>query len=358
MKHQQAESRFFGLAAETRQQIYGYLYPHGFHFVLVNGVPRLTPCEGPDDDSDRRPNDSEAGYLCPLWTQRVNSSWGCHWRCEEAYLNRRRANCLVGNTYAHDIPELRACKKLYVPFHNHPTRSLNSQLDGTLSHQKYPCEPSSSKGRITPLPYENIRHLDITLRISGLFFYMVVKAAMQSPSPGLMWPLKDSMRPKFGPQFEQFVQWNRIWNAAPCMPALKSLSLWLDHGEPFSWAWFDERQVLSRLTEVMPALERKGVHVAVCLPSVVPTRNDYVRFRTFGQGKDRPRFQLNRRRRLVWFDVDCPKGLLWVEDSVSGPAPCDTPDLLEEAHDDDDIWIVLATTALNGDMHLIDAAER
>ncbi|KAF6833841.1 hypothetical protein CPLU01_05291 [Colletotrichum plurivorum] len=324
MRHQQAESRFFGLAAETRQQIYGYLYPHGFHFVLVNGVPRLTPCEGADDDSDRRPSNSEAGYLCPLWTQRVNSSWGCHWRCEEAYLNRRRANCLVGNKYAHDIPELRACKKL----------------------------------RITPLPYENIRHLDITLRIPGLFFYMLVKAAIHSPSPSLMWLLKDSMRPKFGPQFGQFVLWNRIWDAAPCMRSLKSLSLWLDHGEPFSWAWFDERQVLSRLTEVMPALERKGVHVAVCLPSVAPTRNDYVKFRTFGQGKDRSRFQLNRRRRLVWFDVDCPKRLLWVEDSVSGPAPNDTPDLLEEAHDDDDIWIVFAENALNGDLHLIRAAER
>ncbi|KAF6804197.1 hypothetical protein CMUS01_14909 [Colletotrichum musicola] len=310
MKHQQAESRFFGLAAETRQQIYGYLYPHGFHFVLVNGVPCLTPCEGPDDDSDRRPNNSEAGYFCPLWAQRI------------------RLTDLMSADY------------------------LLSKATPD------PSEPSSSKGRITTLPYENIRHLDITLRIPGLFFYMVVKAATHSPSPSLMWLLKDSRRPKFGPQFGQFVQWNRIWDAAPCMRSLKTLSLWLDHGEPFSWAWFDERQVLSRLTGVMPALERNGVHVAVCLPSVVPTRNDYVKFRTFGQGKTRPRFQLNRRRRLVWFDVDYPKRLLWVEDSVSGPAPHDTPDLLEEAHDDDDIWIVLAETALNGDLHLIGAAER
>lgn len=111
MAHQQAQSSFFKLAAEIRQQIYGDLYPDGVHFLLVDGVPRLTRCEGADDDSDRRPG-GNAGYFDPLWARRVESSWGCHWRCEEAYLNMKEGQVTGSHQDAPAIPELLACKRL------------------------------------------------------------------------------------------------------------------------------------------------------------------------------------------------------------------------------------------------------
>lgn len=138
----------------------------------------------------------------------------------------------------------------------------------------------------------------------------------------------------------------------PHLRLLKSLSLSLDHGEPFSWTFYREDRILSRLLEVMPALEESKVRVTVCLPLLPPkkhredTAGIFGRVSRFGEEGNSPPFHLNRRRRLAWFSP-LNLGILWVADGVSGPAPHGTPVSQQRGPSSD--WRVQVLDALNWD---------
>ena len=91
----QLRSKFFGTSLELRQQIYGYLIPDGVHVSFRQGNFSLSVCVQPDpnnsfDGNERRGLEflpTPIGTPDPLWMQRLRSTWGPHWECEEVALH-------------------------------------------------------------------------------------------------------------------------------------------------------------------------------------------------------------------------------------------------------------------------------
>jgi hypothetical protein len=102
----QARSRLFQLPAELRLSIYEYLSQTPLHVVGgSDGRHRFVLCVADHEAPDSRqvpPSDPD-GPKPPLqdatWSRRLSSSWGNHWRCEEAMAPAPAAL-------------LRACKRL------------------------------------------------------------------------------------------------------------------------------------------------------------------------------------------------------------------------------------------------------
>lgn len=79
-------SPFFAAPLEIRQHIYRMIWGAETHLFLDEGQLNIMPCQGEDDVSWRRPH-SETKFNDSRWIRRVDSDWGCHWKCEEAYLD-------------------------------------------------------------------------------------------------------------------------------------------------------------------------------------------------------------------------------------------------------------------------------
>lgn len=97
----QDESPLFSVAAEIRRSIYNYLIPEQVHLFTYRDNVKLSRCvqqEG-DEDPDCIPRNPLAHVSRkitdppdPLYVRRLQSSWGEHWRCDEAALLRGENN--------------------------------------------------------------------------------------------------------------------------------------------------------------------------------------------------------------------------------------------------------------------------
>lgn len=79
---------------EIRWKIYEELFGRATHLFLHDDKLHVLPCQGTDDVSHRVPRDDAnmSDIDDPIWTdtfwiRRVESSWGCHWQCEEKYFD-------------------------------------------------------------------------------------------------------------------------------------------------------------------------------------------------------------------------------------------------------------------------------
>lgn len=84
----------FNAPLEIRWKIYEELFGRATHLFLHDGKLHVMPCQGTDDVSHRVPRDDanmsdtdDSIWTDPIWIRRVESSWGCHWQCEETYLD-------------------------------------------------------------------------------------------------------------------------------------------------------------------------------------------------------------------------------------------------------------------------------
>jgi hypothetical protein len=88
----QLQSKFFTLPTEIRYAIYAHLIPETIHLSLDERGLRLSPCVQRDGDGDpecwKRRSNHELLHkhpdADPIYLNRLRSTWGEHWRCEEA----------------------------------------------------------------------------------------------------------------------------------------------------------------------------------------------------------------------------------------------------------------------------------
>lgn len=92
----QLDSRFMSAPAEIRRAIYQRLVTQSSIHIFLSPQGRLqvSSCLEPPTSpplggffqsaADRRPKN--AGQNDPTWARRLMSSWGPHWKCEEASL--------------------------------------------------------------------------------------------------------------------------------------------------------------------------------------------------------------------------------------------------------------------------------
>lgn len=76
---------------EIRHMVYSHLLPDAVHVFRLGRTLRLSACITPlpicrEDSGSRRSPDSNLGLADPVWANRLSSSWGPHWACEEASL--------------------------------------------------------------------------------------------------------------------------------------------------------------------------------------------------------------------------------------------------------------------------------
>lgn len=93
----QNDSPFFRLPLEIRRIIYSCLdEPTGMHITRDSQVGfMISPCLDPEiwgelSGKERQPRVPNGGVMTnTVWRDRVASTWGPHWRCEEVILRKR-----------------------------------------------------------------------------------------------------------------------------------------------------------------------------------------------------------------------------------------------------------------------------
>ncbi|KAJ0336170.1 hypothetical protein COL922a_008266 [Colletotrichum nupharicola] len=301
------KSPLFGLPLEARHHIYRALCGTETHMFLLDGDLQILEFQGADDSSYRFIA-AEPEYQNPRWARRVDSSWGCHWRCEERYLDGAKGQASATHTPL--LPLLLSSKALcldFIRFISQPTQHVQftdlETIDMTLS-TTVPQPPSKLPETISSREvkqyhlFESLRNVDLTLRlpmsvINTLFIHYFAYHADTKifPRPG--------GTPEGSGRQREHGQWMRIWPNLLGMHHLQRLTLWLDHDKAFGWDQVAETQILQGLSDIMPTLKNQKVDVTVNLPRLIPRE---LNART---AKDvfvdsAAAFQIQRRTRLPW----------------------------------------------------------
>ncbi|KAF4831605.1 hypothetical protein CGCTS75_v005098 [Colletotrichum tropicale] len=294
-------------------------------------------CQGADDSSHRFIADGPE-FENPRWVRRVDSSWGCHWRCEERYLDGVEGQASA--IHMPLLPLLLSSKALcsdVVCFISQPTQhvhftdldTIDLALSTTIQQivSKLPETQPSCKLKQCHL-FKSLRNVNLTLRLP-----MALVNTLFVPFFSKMEQLKTLPRPGGTPEGSgcqrEYDQWMRIWPSLEKMDSLLRVGLWLDHDTEFCWGDVSETQILQGLSGIMPMLRSRNVQVNVNLPSLL---------KPYGEEDDHfidvtPEFQLQRRTRLPWI-VSCfsalgsstlEKKVAWVDNRENGRPPPHVP---------------------------------
>uniref|UniRef100_L2FZF4 DUF7730 domain-containing protein n=2 Tax=Colletotrichum fructicola (strain Nara gc5) TaxID=1213859 RepID=L2FZF4_COLFN len=324
------KSPLFDLPLEVRHHIYRTLWGTATHLFLLDGDLQIMECQGADDSS-RYPAD-EPEYENPKWIRRVDSTWGCHWRCEERYLDGAEGQATA--IHMSLLPLLLSSKWLcsdVIGFISQPTHhvhltdldtidlALSTTIQQTVS--KLPETQPSRELKQCHL-FKSLRNVNLTLRLP-----MALVNTLFVPFFSKMEELKTLPRPGGTPEGSgcrrEYEQWMRIWPSLAAMNSLLRVGLWLDHDTEFCWEDVSETQILQGLSGIMPMLRSRDVQVNVNLPQLLSKprgiEDDYFVHVS-------PEFQLQRRTRLPWIVRDYPpKEVMWMHNEENGRPPPHVP---------------------------------
>ncbi|KAF9874993.1 hypothetical protein CkaCkLH20_07687 [Colletotrichum karsti] len=282
--HGQSQSNFFvRLPQEIREMIYQELWrDSGTAQHIIRTPAGYTHCRCVFDQSGKsggRDGDDdlwEAMWMVPdargsgpLWYKREMSSWGDHWKCEEAREEKeiwkdiaRGCHCIKVDTWTAFLPMMLTCKRMYHQCAASLYQSLNFTItDITLARSLFGIRYRGSAGH----PF---RRINLSLR-------------------------------RHVHEGTSFAQWLKSWSAILRLldtPELTSVYLWLDSDI------CHERHWLSIAANVRRRIPESLTHkVAVSLPPYEPRDRD---------------------AEPVWLGVD---------EAPSGPAPDATDGHADEA---------------------------
>ncbi|KAK2773105.1 hypothetical protein CKAH01_13649 [Colletotrichum kahawae] len=275
------ESPLLALPLEVRYQIYRTLWGTATHLFLLDGDLQIMECQGADDSSHRYPAD-ETEYENPRWIRRVDSTWGCHWRCEERYLDGAEGRATA--IHMPLLPLLLSSKALCLDvtcFISQPTQHVHftdlETIDLTLSatmqqtRSKLPEAQPSREAKQCHL-FKSLCNVDLTLRlpisvINTLFvhFFGKFKQTEMLPRPG--------GTPEGSGRQREHGQWMRMWPNLLEMQHLRQLTLWLDHDKALGWDQVAEAQILQGLSDIMPALKNRKIETEELKDEVVWANN-------------------------------------------------------------------------------------
>lgn len=91
----QVKSHLLLAPLEIRQAIYALLVEDGVHLFLRQGQVSLSPCVGAILDTRHSAERATTGDedSDTVWARRLDSSWGTHWKCQEAALATEQHPC-------------------------------------------------------------------------------------------------------------------------------------------------------------------------------------------------------------------------------------------------------------------------
>ncbi|KAL3291008.1 hypothetical protein RB213_002661 [Colletotrichum asianum] len=325
------EPPLFDLPLEVRQNIYRTLCGTETHLFLLDGDLQIMECQGADDSSHRFIA-AEPEYQNPRWARRVDSSWGCHWRCEERYLDGAEGQATA--IHMPLLPLLLSSKRLcsdVICFISQSTQHVHfTDLDtidlalSTTIQQTVPKLPETQPSRELKQChlFNSLRDVNLTLRlpmalVNTLFvpFFSKMEQLKMLPRPG--------GTPEGSGRQREHEQWMRIWPSLEKMDSLLRVGLWLDHDTEFCWGDVSETQILQSLSGIMPMLRSRNVHVNVNLPQLLSdaygVEDDYFVHVS-------PEFQLERRTRLPWIVRGFPPNdVMWMHNKENGRPPPHVP---------------------------------
>ncbi|KAF2253803.1 hypothetical protein BU26DRAFT_561075 [Trematosphaeria pertusa] len=292
----QVGSKFFSAPLEIRQMIYGYIFPYGVHAYLRQGKLHSSACvepraNGDYDGGERRDESSDWRTPGPIWSRRLQSSWGPHWKCEEVALSMGRSWEAAGDA---DMVMLRACKRMYIDIMTFIVDIAAvhvTDLDtlGCLLQEATTVSPGTwtvSGYLATALPL--VRNLSVVLRLP-----LTTCKILESSSDHGSAPTSTT----------NATAWFRLCPAIARLKRLLRLHIWLDHDGESSWSVVNERAILSPLTALT---DISGLDISVSLPHLhhryeTPERH-------FVKQWPSPPFTIERRLRQRYHVVETDPG--------------------------------------------------
>ncbi|KAH7353174.1 hypothetical protein BKA66DRAFT_613645 [Pyrenochaeta sp. MPI-SDFR-AT-0127] len=256
----QIDSKLFSTALELREDIYGYLIPYGVHASISRGRILLSVCVQ-DDPNRSRAGDERSGLdddgvnsplfgvEDPLLLQRLRSTWGPHWKCQELASRVNHSIEKIRNT---DLSIFQTCKRLrseMMAFIFHAAILHVTDLD--MLQRLLGQTPTENSLDATLLPEylslaaTQIHNLSITLRLPLKTFRKIER--FKSPIT------KDSL--------STVPAWIRLCPAMARFERLQKLHLWVDHTSQKSWTMVSERAFLAPLNELLAANPELKVYV-------------------------------------------------------------------------------------------------
>ncbi|KAK8015581.1 hypothetical protein PG991_008469 [Apiospora marii] len=242
--HAQLDSQFMSAPTEIRRSIYQHLIaPSSIHvFLSPRGRLQVSTCLEPPISPPlggwhqtaykRRPKD--AGDHDPTWARRLMSSWGPHWKCEEA-------------SHTHDLDYisilLSVCKKMFLDVCTMVLERATINVTDLATLEllsRMPTEEASGLSHLWNLAnyaYPLIQRLHVTLRLPLVVYEAL--AGVQDDQPG-----RAAESAGEDATAVACATWARAWSAVGQLPQLRNLHVWLDHDGSSSWSHVWERQVL------------------------------------------------------------------------------------------------------------------
>ncbi|KAK1851208.1 hypothetical protein CCHR01_06143 [Colletotrichum chrysophilum] len=330
-------SLLFAAPLEIRHRIYQQLLGAETHVFLDKGHLQMVPCQGTDDVSHRMPKwDKMCKFDDPVWIRRVESSWGCHWKCEEIYLNGAEGDDRISHMPLLSL--LLTSKTMYidvVQFFSHPTQYVHftdlETIDCFLSASASSVARSTSdRGRWSI--FRSVHNIGLTLRASlrllGTLYVPYLSKPHMERERGT--PPRQFATPEGSGCLRQYEHWKRLWSSLLELPHLQRFSFWLDHNEYYGWDLVNEREILQDLSDVMSGLTKHGVEVCVNLPRLPLDKRSSYREEEYFVGEE-PEFCLQRRTRLPWMYADKnvmhegEPGVKWAVNNENGEIPPEYP---------------------------------
>ncbi|KAH8895397.1 hypothetical protein GQ53DRAFT_744054 [Thozetella sp. PMI_491] len=270
----QEQSPFFGLPVETRRKIYSHAIGNtdAIHVFLRQG--RLAFCEcienGPAHSQggyERRARRHSAyGFAIDLvsdtrWIQRLRSSWGPHWECEEV----SRKMDQIGADEVLDVmlpgtvmPVTSVCIRMQLDF----LISIANAADFIITdletlerlvHENPTPEAVPPAHDILRIIAPSLRTLDIALWLP-LAFFKALEDEVDPDGSGRLdnaQALDEALTKTEASDKDVthlLTRWMHVWpSLGPQLEQLHNVNIWLDHNQPLSWSLVNERAVISHL---------------------------------------------------------------------------------------------------------------
>ncbi|KAF2271291.1 uncharacterized protein EI97DRAFT_505084 [Westerdykella ornata] len=268
----QGKSPLFSVAAEVRRAIYNYLIPEQLHLFTYRDDVRLSTCvkQKGDDDPDCVPRNPLAHVSRsisdpedPIYVQRLRSSWGEHWRCEEAALTRDDINFRTVETGWFDQFVLfRVCKRMSMEIAYIMPEVATFHINDPLTLRVLGSQATSHPLTISAVVdgvQSNLRTLHINLRLP-LGTYEQLEDVYTSP---------DFESAPLGITSSVISALMALPTALTQLRNLQNLRLWLDHSDTESWSMVNERAVITSLFQ--PLCEQgSNLKIDMDLPKLHP----------------------------------------------------------------------------------------
>ncbi|KAJ8132581.1 hypothetical protein O1611_g1036 [Lasiodiplodia mahajangana] len=194
------------------------------------------------------------------WAGRLRSSWGPHWECEEVAMGEYSRN-LKRRFHYHAFSLLVVCKKTFLDVRDFMAEKTAfnftdvETLDLVLQKSDEASGRSNHLWNFWDYARLNVRKINIALRLPVGFYKTLESETAISTADQHMNAASTAC-----------TTWATLWPAVCQCQQLRSLCIWLDHDNEYSWSVVKERLALRHITAALS--ERSQAHPREGLPRI------------------------------------------------------------------------------------------